>query len=154
MNHQGSSDREQGSQGAQDYDVTPVLDHRLRIKILVSGTKNCEGIAITSNMFKEKQTTISSRDTLRALNEIVLLSGSFTKLISLDVYINEVYLTRLEANGIIISTPTGSTAYNMSSGGCMVSPAVDCMCITPMNSMSLSFRPLVLPVNTKIRIEV
>jgi len=56
-------------------------------------------------------------------------------------------------DGIIIATPTGSTAYNMSAGGSLVQPNTDCICLTPLAPHSLSFRPLILPAHSKITLK-
>ena len=60
------------------------------------------------------------------------------------------YMTQMVGDGIIVSTPTGSTAYNMSAGGSIVQANTQCICITPLAPHSLSFRPLIIPVSTHI----
>ena len=62
-------------------------------------------------------------------------------------------MTTLIGDGIIISTPTGSTAYNMSAGGSIVQSNCACFCVTPLAPHSLSFRPLIVPVATKISLK-
>ena len=73
---------------------------------------------------------------------------------SVELYLNDFYLTKVTASGLIFATPTGSTAYNMSAGGSIVETEVKALTVTPLNPHALSFRPLVLPFNTKITIKV
>lgn len=91
---------------------------------------------------------------IHAMNDIVLHRGSLPGLINLDVYINGNFLTRTTADGLIFATPTGSTAYSLSAGGSIVHPIVKCILLTPICPRSLSFRPLILPLNSHILIKV
>ena len=69
-----------------------------------------------------------------------------------DVYINDTLLTIVQGDGVLISTPTGSTAYNLSCGGSIIHPAADVVALTPICPHSLSFRPIILPKTAKITI--
>ncbi|KNG50489.1 mitochondrial nadh kinase [Stemphylium lycopersici] len=89
-----------------------------------------------------------------ALNEVTLHRGSSPHLKIIDVYINNRFLTEAVADGMIISSPTGSTAYSLSSGGSIVHPLVPSICLTPICPRSLSFRPLVLPAETPITLRL
>lgn len=89
-----------------------------------------------------------------ALNEVTLHRGSSAHLKIIDVYINNRFLTEAVADGMIISTPTGSTAYSLSSGGSIVHPLVPSLLLTPICPRSLSFRPLVLPAETPITLRL
>ncbi|KAF2819097.1 ATP-NAD kinase [Ophiobolus disseminans] len=89
-----------------------------------------------------------------ALNEVTLHRGSSPHLKIIDVYINNRFLTEAVADGMIISTPTGSTAYSLSSGGAIVHPLVPSLLLTPICPRSLSFRPLVLPAETPITLRL
>eukprot|EP01068_Selenidium_serpulae_P013299 Selendium_serpulae@DN5950_c0_g3_i2.p1 len=86
------------------------------------------------------------------MNECVIDRGGSSTLITLDVYCNGFYLTSVAADGIILASPTGSTAYSMSAGGPIVHPTVGCVILTPICPFSLSFRPLVLPDSAELRI--
>ena len=88
------------------------------------------------------------------LNEVVIDRGPQMSLVMLDVFCDDVFVTRVQADGIIIATPTGSTAYSMSAGGSMVHPAVPCMLFTPICPHSLSFRPLLFPDSALLRCEI
>ena len=64
-----------------------------------------------------------------------------------EIYVNDVLLTDLQGDGVIISTPTGSTAYNLSCGGSIVHTSAQVLSLTPICPHSLSFRPIILPAN-------
>lgn len=89
-----------------------------------------------------------------ALNEIVVHRGASPHLKIVDVFVGGRFLTEGVADGMIISTPTGSTAYSLSSGGSIVHPLVPSLLLTPICPRSLSFRPLVLPANTPITLRL
>ncbi|RDW61900.1 NADH kinase POS5 [Aspergillus mulundensis] len=93
-------------------------------------------------------------DGLYVMNEILLHRGKEPHLAILDVYVGGRFLTEAVADGIIISTPTGSTAYSLSSGGSIVHPLVPAVLLTPICARSLSFRPLVLPASTPITLRL
>lgn len=75
-------------------------------------------------------------------------------MVNLHCYIFDQKITEVEADGIIIATPTGSTAYSASAGGSMVHPAVPAMLLTPICPHSLSFRPMICPDSVLLRIEI
>ena len=87
------------------------------------------------------------------MNELVVDRGPSPYSVQLDIYFDGNKMTNLIGDGIIISTPTGSTAYNMSAGACIVQPNTACICVTPLAPHSLSFRPLVVPISTVITLK-
>jgi NAD+ kinase len=87
-----------------------------------------------------------------ALNDMVVSKGSFSRMILLDAYVNEQYLDTYSADGIIISTPTGSTAYSLSAGGPIVFPEIELMLITPICPHTLFSRPIVIGANNQIHL--
>jgi NAD+ kinase len=89
-----------------------------------------------------------------ALNDAVISGSGISKLINLTVHYGETMLGSYRADGIIIATPTGSTAYSMAAGGPILSPMMDAILINPICPFTLSHRPLVLPVLEDIRIQV
>ncbi|CCC71410.1 hypothetical protein NCAS_0H01000 [Naumovozyma castellii] len=89
-----------------------------------------------------------------AMNDIFLHRGNSPHLANLDIFIDGEYLTRTIADGVTLSTPTGSTAYSLSAGGSIVSPLVPAILLTPICPRSLSFRPLILPHSSHIKIKV
>ncbi|KAL8706367.1 MAG: hypothetical protein Q9201_000575 [Fulgogasparrea decipioides] len=91
---------------------------------------------------------------IHAMNEIIIHRGATPHLAYIAIYIGGRFLTEAVADGMIISTPTGSTAYSLSSGGSIIHPLVDSLCLTPICPRSLSFRPLVLPASTPVTLRL
>ena len=89
-----------------------------------------------------------------ALNEVVISHGSFLRVLQLSMSINDKYLTTYAADGIIISTPTGSTAYSLSAGGPLVHPALEVLLITPICAHTLTTRALVVPSEHEVSVVV
>ncbi|KAI4748761.1 ATP-NAD kinase [Aureobasidium sp. EXF-12298] len=89
-----------------------------------------------------------------AMNEVLLHRGRTPHLSIINIYVGGRFLTEAVADGLLISTPTGSTAYSLSSGGSIVHPLVSSLLLTPICPRSLSFRPLVLPSNTPITLRL
>lgn len=94
----------------------------------------------------------SSSDELIALNEVVISRGPSPYLSNLDLYINDYLMTTVQGDGLIISTPTGSTAYAMAAGASMCHPSVQSIIIAPICPHSLSFRPIVVPAGVELKI--
>ena len=91
---------------------------------------------------------------LHFMNEMVLHRGSDPHMTTMDAFVDGEHLTRTVADGLIVSTPTGSTAYSLSSGGPIVHPSVSTMLLTPISPRSLSFRTILLPDNAQLQIFV
>jgi NADH kinase len=91
---------------------------------------------------------------MHAMNEVILHRGKDPHLAIVEVYVGGRFLTETVADGMIISTPTGSTAYSLSSGGSIIHPLVPSLLLTPICARSLSFRPLVLPATTPITLKL
>jgi len=88
-----------------------------------------------------------------ALNEILIVSSKSSKVLQISVKVNGIFLNRSYLDGVIISTSTGSTAYNLSAGGSIISPNLEIMQLTPLNSFARSgLRPIVLPIDSEIEI--
>lgn len=86
-----------------------------------------------------------------AINEVCVRSLSPGELLEIDAYIGNEYLTTYTSDGLIATTPTGSTAYSMSCGGPIISPNSRCLCITPISPHNLTLRPLIIPDDSLIR---
>jgi len=89
-----------------------------------------------------------------ALNDVVLLSGDNVHMIEFDLHIDGVYVYSQRSDGLIISTPTGSTAYALSGGGPIMHPKLDAMVLVPLNAHTLTSRPLVVEGNSEIKIRI
>ena len=89
-----------------------------------------------------------------AVNEIVISQNSLSRLICLEISLNGRFFTAIRSDGIIISTPTGSTGHSLSAGGPIVNPAIDCIILTPLCAHSLAVRPIILSKSDKITARV
>ena len=115
-------------------------------------------IDIVINKLKNKEYLIENRLMLKAgnykaLNDIVIKGLNCSRTSTLDLYINDKKLCSYVADGLIVATPTGSTAYSLSAGGPIISPSVDCFLIIPICPHTLNTRPIVIPSNEKITIK-
>ena len=89
----------------------------------------------------------------RALNEVVLHKGGFARVITMRVQANGETVARYSADGIVLATPTGSTAYNLSAGGPIVFPTLETILVTPVSAHTLAIRPLVLPPSAEVIVQ-
>tara|TARA_R110002073_G_scaffold82989_4_gene198011 strand:- start:10273 stop:11157 length:885 start_codon:yes stop_codon:yes gene_type:complete len=89
-----------------------------------------------------------------ALNDVVVNSGTSAQMIEFELSINGVFVYRQRADGLIISTPTGSTAYSLSGGGPIMHPTLDAVVLVPMFPHALSSRPIVVDGNSEIRLDI
>lgn len=89
-----------------------------------------------------------------ALNEITVSRKDTTSMITVETYLNDEYLTSYWADGLIVSTPTGSTGYSLSCGGPVISPTAKSLVLTPIAPHNLNARPLVISDDTQIRLKV
>ncbi len=89
-----------------------------------------------------------------ALNDVVIERGSFSQLISTSVYFDDAFVNDIKADGLIISTPTGSTAYNLAAGGPILHPEVSALVVTPVAPHSLTSRPLIFPDHQKLKLKL
>jgi NAD+ kinase len=88
------------------------------------------------------------------LNDSVITAAGGAKIVSIDVYVDDLNLGEYRADGIIVSTPTGSTAYSAAAGGPLLYPEMDAVILTPVCPYSLSNRAIVLPVDKRIKVYI
>lgn len=87
-----------------------------------------------------------------ALNDVVVARGALGRLIDLEVAVNGQFMTAYRADGLIIATPTGSTAYNLSAAGPILFPSMEAVVLTPICSHALTNRPIVLPATARLEV--
>jgi NAD+ kinase len=88
----------------------------------------------------------------RVLNDVVINKSALARIIEIDAYLNQHFVNSFRADGLIISTPTGSTAYNLSAGGPVIFPSMNAVVITPICPFTLSNRPIVVPDDATIEL--
>ena len=94
------------------------------------------------------------RASWRALNDVVLHKGGFARVVTMWVRANGETVAHYSGDGIVMATPTGSTAYNLSAGGPIVFPTLETILLTPVSAHTLALRPLVLPPTSEITVRV
>lgn len=125
-------------------DARILIRHRLKV-----GVFDASGQRLTTN-----GDFPTGKKDVHAMNEVIIHRGKDPHLAVVEVFVGGRFLTEAVADGMIISTPTGSTAYSLSSGGSIIHPLVPSLLVTPICPRSLSFRPLVLPANTSITLRL
>lgn len=89
-----------------------------------------------------------------ALNDVVVDRGAVSRLINLDLYANDYFICSYSADGLIISTPTGSTAYSLAVGGPIINPLMNAMVVSPISAFSLTTRPIIFSADDDLRVVV
>ena len=108
---------------------------------------------VDKRFFLETKINNKKRNFL-ALNEVVIHSGTIAKLIEFDLFIDKKFVYRQKADGLIINSPTGSTAYSLSGGGPIVHPSLDAITLLPMFPHSLSSSPLIINANSSVQVNL
>ena len=125
-------------------EIEPCLDqivgnkHQIENRMLLEA--RVEGVSNTPSYF--------------ALNDVVIDRGDVARLIELELYVDDEFISTYRADGVIISTPTGSTAYNAAVGGPILNPAMEAIVLAPMAPQSLAARPLLFGGNAKMVVQI
>ena len=133
--------------------LTDIMPEEIEIKVdeVLSGRYTLEERFLLDMSIKHLGETIASSE---ALNEVVLHPGQFVHMLQYEIYVDGYFVTTQSSDGIIVSTPTGSTAYSLSGGGPLLHPKLDAIALVPMNPHTLSSRPMVVAGDSHITIRV
>ncbi|KAH9490066.1 hypothetical protein Btru_035147 [Bulinus truncatus] len=126
-----------------------LLRYRLKCVVVRHDTEPKQDIPHVKNIQKGDVWTKTHK---LVLNEVVIDRGPISYLCNLELYIEGRRVTTVQGDGLIISTPTGSTAYAVAAGASMIHPSVPCILLTPICPHSLSFRPIVVPAGVEIKV--
>jgi len=129
----------------------PLEDLYSTLQGIEVGCCNVEERSMVHCEVLRKDVCVGSYD---ALNDVVVGKGTIARLNHCDVYIDRVFVSSYQADSLIVSTPTGSTAYSLASGGPILMPSVDAFVVTPVSAHSLTHRPLVVRDTAEIEIVV
>jgi NAD+ kinase len=129
----------------------PLADLYTTLQAWVDGTAVVEARSMMrAGMFREGK-RVRQWD---ALNDVVVAKGTIARMADFTVEIDRQLVATFRADGVILSTPTGSTAYNLAADGPIVMPSVDCMVVTPICPHLLTIRPIVVPGESEISVKV
>lgn len=129
----------------QREDIYDGIEKTLEGKALIE-----ERIMLTSHIHRHGEKIAE----YTVLNDVVINKGALARIIDLETFINKSYVTTFKSDGLIVSTPTGSTAYSLSAGGPVLYPTLDCILLTPICPHTLTNRPIVLPDDVLIEIKL
>ncbi|MBQ9934985.1 MAG: NAD(+)/NADH kinase [Lachnospiraceae bacterium] len=124
----------------EESNVYEALDRLLKDEFIIEKRMMIEG-SVKDKVF-------------HSLNDVVITRAGFSRIIGLKVYVNNQLLDTYEADGVIVATPTGSTGYNMSAGGPIVSPKASAIVVTPISPHSLTSKSVVFDSTEEIRVEI
>ncbi|KAL1543789.1 NAD kinase 2, mitochondrial [Salvia divinorum] len=133
-------------------------DYKGDLRQVIHGNNTTDGVYITLRMRLRCEIFRNGRAVpgkiFDVLNEIVVDRGSNPYLSKIECYEHDRLITKVQGDGVIVATPTGSTAYSTAAGGSMVHPNVPCMLFTPICPHSLSFRPVILPDSARLELKI
>lgn len=119
-----------------------------------ASTTSLSTVTSTALTAPDTSSTKIEGETHEVLNELVIDRGPSSYISSLDLHANDTLLTRISADGVILSTPTGSTAYSLSAGGSLVHPDIPAILLTPICPHTLSFRPMLLNDDMALKVSI
>lgn len=108
-------------------------------------------LMLEAHVHREGQVVMSQ---LIGLNEIGIAKGSFGRMVTCKVFVDDMHVDQYTGDGLLVSTPTGSTAYSLSCGGPIIAPHIDVILLTPICPHTLHARPLVIAADQEVRVEV
>ncbi|HEV7219998.1 MAG TPA: NAD(+)/NADH kinase, partial [Terriglobales bacterium] len=129
----------------------PLEEMYTTLQGIVEGRCTVESRSMVRCEVVRKETSVAQFD---ALNDVVMGKGTIARLNYCEVFIDGLFVSSYKADSLIVSTPTGSTAYSLAAGGPIVMPSVEALLITPVSAHSLTHRPLIVCDTAKIEIVV
>jgi len=126
-------------------ELYPVLE-----TVIDGGHRTSERMMLEANILRDGKTV----EHQSALNDAVITKTALARMLEFDVFIDGAPVTRYRADGLIVATPTGSTAYSLAAGGPIVDPHLDALLVTPICPHMLTNRPLVIPDTARVEIDV
>ena len=126
-------------------ELYPALEQVLAGKHATSERMLLEAEVVRNGATAKRQT---------ALNDAVVNKAALARMLDFDLYVNRAHVARYRADGLIVATPTGSTAYSLAAGGPIIHPEVDALLITPICPHMLTNRPLVVPDTARVEIDI
>ena len=121
------------------------------VRKLLSGDYEIKDYMMLETKYKDSE---GEEKTAVALNDVVVSRSQFGRIIEFTVYVDDEYVDTYTADGVVISTPTGSTAYSLSAGGPIAYPTMEMFLITPICAHGLNSRPIVIPADKKITVRM
>lgn len=132
-------------------DISPD-EMELRLDEVLAGKYTTESRFLLHAKIREHEESTETSGYGQALNDIVLSSGKSARMIEYELYIDDQFVYSQRSNGLIVSTPTGSTAYALSGGGPIMHPSLDAIVLVPMFPHTLTARPVVVDGSSRIKI--
>ena len=126
-------------------ELFPILD------TVLNGKHKTDARVMLEVHIVDKSGKVKSR--FQALNEVVVNNFHESRMVSLETYIDKEYVMTLQGDGVIVATPTGSTAYSLAAGGPIINPSTNSLVITPVCPHTLTHRPLIIPNTSVIQIK-
>lgn len=125
------------------------------VEMLLAGSYEVQDrMRITGRVHAEGSAAAIKGKSFSALNDVVIHSTGYSRMLTLRVEVGGKLFRELSADGVIVATPTGSTAYSLSAGGPVLEPTLDAIMLTPLNPHTMSIRPMVLDATEVVRIQV
>ena len=121
------------------------------LEAILSGNYRLDKRVMLAVELRRKETLVTSN---RVLNDVVINKSALARIIEIEAYFNHQFVNSFRADGLIVSTPTGSTAYNLSAGGPVIFPSMNAVVITPICPFTLSNRPIVVPDDGEIELRL
>jgi NAD+ kinase len=137
--------------GGLGFLTTITLDHLYPMleQVLEGHHRTSERMMLEAQIFRDQK----AAEQQTALNDAVVNKGALSRMLDFDLYVDGDHVGRYRADGLIVATPTGSTAYSLAAGGPIVQPGIDAFVITPICPHMLTNRPLVIPDTSRMEID-